>query len=208
MLPFAGDTILDAISHAPVSKCAMHGGHNGTSHGAAHNATSPTAMMNMYLTTAYANYPVLFKRLSARDAAQLAGICVLVFVAAFLLKAFEFVKNYLEHKVWLTQSYQVSQTTIIQDCECDEPKKGDVSEATLVQSLPSAVVAAGRNAVRLVLCFVSETLGYAMMLVAMTFSLAYFFAVVGGMASGRVFFERLSDRLNVRPGGNNFQGHH
>lgn len=171
--------------------------------------------MNMYLTSAYKNYPVLFKNLSAANGGQAFGIFVLMFVVSFLTKGFEFLKNYLEQRVWNNPNYVITQqTTIIEQCECDDSDKAQSDDAgegvTSTGGHSSAPLASVlmRDFVRLILCFIPELLGYAMMLVAMTFSLVYFFAVVLGMTFGRFFFERLSDTMGVRPGSNNFQGHH
>lgn len=177
------------------------------------SSDSSSMSMNMYLTTAYANYPVLFKQLSADTSGKAFGIFVLMFVVSFLSKGIEFFKNYLEQKVWDNPNYQVAtQTTVIEQCDCDEDDKVSLANEGVTASgshkRASLSTVLFRDLVRILLCFVSELLGYAMMLVAMTFSLVYFFAVVLGMAFGRFFFERLSDLLNVRPGGNNFQGHH
>ncbi|OBA19116.1 Ctr-domain-containing protein [Metschnikowia bicuspidata var. bicuspidata NRRL YB-4993] len=170
--------------------------------------------MNMYFSLAYEGYPVLFKGFSASNAGQAFGIFLLFFVASFVTKGFEFVKVYLELKVWNNPNYQTPQvTTIAGDCGCDDEneKVSDASEGytpTGNQKQSSILTVVGRDTIRIVLCFLIEMFGYAMMLVAMTFSLVYFFAVVLGMAFGRVFFEKLSERLNIRPGANNFQGHH
>ncbi|KAK6458286.1 copper transport protein [Scheffersomyces xylosifermentans] len=56
-----------------------------------------------------------------------------------------------------------------------------------------------RDIIRLILCIVPDLFGYSLMLVAMTYTLTYFFAVVIGSGVGRFFFERLSDRMNLKP---------
>ncbi|GEQ72092.1 hypothetical protein JCM33374_g5778 [Metschnikowia sp. JCM 33374] len=192
-----------------------HSHATGTSDGMDMSGHSMDMMsMNMYLTTNYMDYPVLFKGLSASTAGQAFGIFVLFFFASFLSKGFEFTKNYLESKVWQNPNYQIPEsTTIVEECGCDDDndKTSDAAEGTTPTGSHkklSVFTVLTRDCIRIILCFLSELFGYAMMLVAMTFSLVYFFAVVLGMAFGRFFFERLSDKLNVRPGGNNFQGHH
>lgn len=172
--------------------------------------------MHMYFTKAYTDYPVLFSSLKASNGGQAFGIFVLIFVVSFLTKGLEFFKNYLEQRVWNNPNYLIpkQETTIIEQCGCDDDmdKAGsaDVSEHSTPTgnknlSLANTLV---RDVIRLSLCFVVELLGYAMMLVAMTYTLVYFFAVVTGMTFGRFFFERLSDTMGIRPGANNFQGHH
>lgn len=172
-----------------------------------------TTGMNMYLTSVYKNYPVLFETLKASNGAQAFGIFVLIFVVSFLSKGFEFLKIYLEQKVWKNPNYAVTQiTNIVEECECGDDKEAgsqnDVESLTRSANQLSFASVLIRDVIRLVLCFIPELLSYAMMLVAMSFSLIYFFAVVTGMAIGRFFFERLSDSLELRPGANNYQGHH
>lgn len=154
-------------------------------------------------------YPVLFSTLSASNGGQAFGIFVLIFVVCFVSKGLEFLKNYLEVRVWNNPNYQ-AETTIIEQCECDEKDLEASVEQRQVATgdkLP-LVKTLFRDFVRLLLCFLPELLSWAMMLVAMSFVLVYFFAVVTGMAFGRFFFENLSNRYNIRNGGNNFQGHH
>lgn len=175
-------------------------------------------LMHMYFTRAYEGYPVLFSSLKANNGGQAFGIFVLIFVVAFVSKGFEFLKNYLELKVWNNPNYVVPQatTTIVENCDCDDDDSAEKVESPAIEgvhaagkpknlSLASVLV---RDVIRLVLCFIPELLSYALMLVAMSYTLVYFFAVVAGMTVGRFFFERLSDTMGVRPGANNFQGHH
>lgn len=170
--------------------------------------------MNMFLTRAYKDYPVLFSSLSALNAGQAFGIFLLFFVVSFLSKGIEFFKNYLEQKIWNNPNYLVPKPTTVIECACDDDlEKGanENGEGTTSSGAPRGLPMAKsivRDVIRLLLCFLLEMLGYAMMLVAMTFSLVYFFAVVTGMALGRFFFERLSDHMQLRPGNNNFAGHH
>lgn len=171
------------------------------------------AGMNMYLTSKFADYPVLFSGLSASNGGQAFGIFVLVFFICFLSKGLEFLKNYLEVRVWNNPNYQ-QETTIIEQCECDEKDldDGDIEQQEVQKTIKGSklplVKALIRDFIRLLLCFLPELLSWAMMLVAMSFVLVYFFAVVLGMSFGRFFFESLSNKYNIRQGGNNFQGHH
>lgn len=172
--------------------------------------------MNMYLTTVYKNYPVLFSTLKAANGGQAFGIFVLIFFVSFITRGFEFLKNYLEQRVWNNPNYLIpQQTTIIENCECDDDfeklNSPSVEESNTPSGTHTKLSLANvlvRDVIRLILVFVVELFSYAMMLVAMTFSLVYFFAVVTGMTFGRFFFERLSDTMGIRPGANNFQGHH
>ena len=57
-------------------------------------------LMHMWFTTDYKNYPVLFKTLSATNKAQQFGIWLLLFAVCMLSKGLEFLRIYLEVKVW------------------------------------------------------------------------------------------------------------
>lgn len=169
--------------------------------------------MNMWLTTKYEGYPVLFKDLVANNGGEAFGIFLLFFVVAFVGKGCEFLKNYLELKVWNNPNYH-RQTTIIDECACDDEEAGS---GKILDSLErtdrppashSFFTYLMRDLIRIILCFIPEMFGYALMLVAMTFSLVYFFSVILGNTFGRFFFEKLSNKLNVLPGANNFAGHH
>ncbi|OBA21023.1 Ctr copper transporter [Metschnikowia bicuspidata var. bicuspidata NRRL YB-4993] len=157
--------------------------------------------MNMWLTTSYEDYPVLFKNLTASNGGQAFGIFLLCFVASFVTKGFDFVRNYLEAKVWKNPNYQYPQLVkIIEQCECDENEKtSDAEEGHTSAGIQkvSFLTSLVKDFIRLLLAFLAEMFAYAMMLVAMTFSVVYFFAIVLGMAFGRIFFEKLSERMNI-----------
>lgn len=73
--------------------------------------------MNMYFTTHYDNYPVIFKTLKASNGAAAFGIFCILFFGAFALRGFSFLSLYLEQKIWRTQSVNIT----IDECECDDP---------------------------------------------------------------------------------------
>lgn len=166
--------------------------------------------MTMYFSTFYANRDVLFKNFKASNNGQAFGMFVLIFVAGFVGKSFEFIKNYLEVRVWNNPNYQ-RLTTIIDECNCDDDDDEkaktpvETNHTPRAHSLMTSVV---REIIRLSLCFLSSMLSYALMLVAMTFSLVYFFAAVLGDSVGRYFFERLSDILKITPLNSSLLGHH
>lgn len=187
---------------------------SGMDHGSMDHGSMDHDMMgmNMWLTTKYDGYPVLFKDLKANNGGQAFGIFLLFFVVAFIGKGCEFLKNYLELKVWHNPNYN-RQTTIIDECACDdeEANSGKGLESVEQISRPAShsfFTYLMRDFIRIILCFIPEMFGYALMLVAMTFSLVYFFSVILGNTFGRFFFEKLSNKLEVLPGANNFAGHH
>ena len=163
--------------------------------------------MHMFFTTNFENYPVLFKNLKATTKAEAFGIFVLLFVVAFLVRGFEFIRNYLEQSVWHNPVYNSchnvdEKVAPVGSC-CAKGDESDVSAdmevaAPQASKLPMAS-RFFRDTIRLILCILPDMFGYALMLVAMTYTLTYFFAVVVGSGSGRFFFERMSDRLNLRP---------
>lgn len=177
--------------------------------------------MHMFFTTQYDDYPVLFKDLRANNAGQAFGIFLLLFVVAFLVRGIEFTRNYLEQVVWKNPSYvdchpgQAEVTPKAANCcsgdETDESTaKVDTRinevEGAHANARPSWLPLASRlvrNAIRLALCILPDLFGFALMLAAMTYTLTYFFAVVLGLGIGRFFFERLSDRHNLKPVGAN-----
>lgn len=184
-------------------------------HGDSHDDMGMAAM-HMYFTTQYKDYPVLFKTLTASNKGQAFGIFLLLFVVGFLTRGIEFMKNYLEQVVWKNPTYvecHPGQETLTQaeTSDCCGPvqtkKLSSDSEAaaeiTTTQPPPNLSVASSlfRNAIRLVLCILPDLFGFALMLAAMSYTLTYFFAVVLGLGVGRFVFERLSDRMNLKPVG-------
>lgn len=169
--------------------------------------------MNMYFTTLFKDYPVLFSKLSAHTKGQAFGIFVLLFIVAFLCRGLEFARNYLEARVWNNPAYQaqchppVDNVTGADKACCTTKDRMDDSssndkEPLAAPSKPQIPLATSlfRDAIRLVLFVVPDIISYALMLAAMTYTLAYFFAVAVGSGVGRFAFQRLSDRLRVSPG--------
>lgn len=177
-------------------------------------------LMHMYFTTQYKNYPVLFKTLTASNKGQAFGIFLLLFVVGFLTRGIEFVRNYLELVVWKNPTYvechpgQETLTPVGSRSDCCGPVQTNklssdsevAAEVTTNQTSPSLSFASSlfRNAIRLALCILPDLFGFALMLAAMSYTLTYFFAVVLGLGVGRFVFERLSDRMNLKPLGSTF----
>lgn len=212
-----GSMSMDHAMHSATDSMSMSSStmdHGSMDHGSMDHGSMDHSMMgmNMWLTTKYEGYPVLFKSLVANNGGEAFGIFLLFFVVAFVGKGCEFLKNYLELKVWHNPNYN-RQTTIIDECACDDEEansgKGLESvEQTTRPASHSFFTYLMRDFIRIILCFIPEMFGYALMLVAMTFSLVYFFSVILGNTFGRFFFEKLSNKLNLLPGANNFAGHH
>lgn len=147
--------------------------------------------MHMSFTTDYKDYPVLFSSLSAKNGGEAFGIFVLLFFIGFITKFFDFAKGYLEQRVWNRDSL----SPVLESSSEDEK---DHTVATPTK--PNFTSRLIKDFIRLVLIFVPEMFGFALMLAAMTFSLVYFFAVVCGLSFGRLFFEKLGRKYRLSPG--------
>lgn len=185
--------------------------------------------MHMYFVGDYLNYPVLFKNLKASNGGQAFGIFLLLLVVGIFVRGLDFANKYLEQVVWQNPNYvdtchtpsPVSAPAATggnccgdntrNDTTVDSIRKTNSSSLAVGQqerevpyltsqssSLPMASMLF-RNIIRLALCILPELFGFALMLAAMTFSLLYFFAVVLGLGIGRFIFDRLSDRMHIRP---------
>lgn len=147
--------------------------------------------MHMAFTTDYKDYPVLFNSLTASNGGEAFGIFVLLFAIGFLSKSLQFAKSYLEQRVWNRPGFPV----VIESSSEDEK---DVHAAATTQPVKSNFASSLiKDFIRLILIFVPEMFGFALMLAAMTYSLVYFFAVVSGLSFGTLFFEKLGRKYNV-----------
>lgn len=161
--------------------------------------------MHMWFTTEFKDYPVLFKKLTALTKAEAFGIFVLLFVVAFIGRALEFLRTYLETRVWHNPVYVRTAAPAItahhpfsdKDEEIVAAERTEVGLALL--GAPLVVLLLFRDAVRLALLVLPELLSYALMLAVMTYTLTYFFAVVVGLGVGRFVFDKLSYRMGMKP---------
>lgn len=166
--------------------------------------------MHMYFTTQFKDYPVVFKNLSAETEAQAFGIFVLLFFVAFMLRSFEFIKNYLEYKVWKNPAYfnQPQNKYVVpepRNHSSDESIGKDNSDLEKVIAEPAKASGLShaseffRDAIRLVLLIIPEILGYGLMLAVMSYTLTYFFAVAIGSGIGKFVFDKISFKMGIRP---------
>ncbi|KAK9763166.1 hypothetical protein K7432_010412 [Basidiobolus ranarum] len=125
----------------------------------------PAPSMIMYFHTGIHEY-ILFKNWIPKTSGQMAGAWFAIFFIGMLYEGFGVLRGNLEAKWALTN----------QPCTT-------LSLGAFTASLP-------RDCVRLVLRFVDATIGYALMLVTMTFNVALFFAVVTGLAVGTFLFAK------------------
>jgi copper transporter 1 len=160
--------------------------------------------MHMYFTTQFKDYPVLFKGLTAHTKAQAFGIFVLLFFVAFVARSFDFIRNYMEFKVWHNPTYfNVPENNFhAAKQNMSDSKDSEVSEHSLEPVNSSGLSLSAslfRDAIRLALSIIPEILFFALMLAVMTYTLTYFFAVVLGSGIGRFAFDKLSYRMGIRP---------
>lgn len=153
--------------------------------------------MNMHFTNNYKEYPLLFQTLKASNGGEAFGLFVLLFFIGVLTKGVEFLRNFLEHRVWHNPDYGAEQHSVV-----GLEKNSSDEEVTHVnRPSPSSSLSANiiRNVIRLVLCFIPELFSFCLMLAAMSFSLVYFFAAVSGLSVGRFIFERISHHYGIQP---------
>lgn len=151
--------------------------------------------MEMFFVKSYNNIPVLFSSLKANTGAKAFGIFVLLFLIGIFTRGVEFLRTYLEQRVWRNVSY-IGDTVLSEDDVTS--KISSTSEKSIQSKHMNSSSTLIRNFVRLVLCFVPEMFGFALMLAAMSFTPLYFFGAVAGLSVGRFIFERLSERVGLK----------
>lgn len=152
--------------------------------------------MNMYLTSSYQNYPVLFRTLHASSGGAAFGIFCILFFGGMFFRGLFFLSAYLEQRVF----HNFNNAVIIKEvdnCACDPEKEADsamegLKSSSMSKFFPTTFSQITQDLVRLVLAFVTAMFGYALMLATMSYVILYFFAVCLGVAFGEVFFNRLS----------------
>lgn len=152
--------------------------------------------MNMYFTNNYKEYPLLFQTLKASNGGEAFGLFVLLFFIGFLTKGVEFLRNFLEHRVWHNPDYSAELAIARSEKNSSDEEVTHVNSPSPSSSLSAKII---RNSIRLVLCFIPELFSFCLMLAAMSFSLVYFFAVVTGLSVGRFTFERISHHYGIQP---------
>ncbi|AGO10020.1 AaceriAAR030Wp [[Ashbya] aceris (nom. inval.)] len=192
---------------ASATGSAEHAGHGSSSGGHEGHGDSSGGhdMMNMYLGNNYKGYPVLFKNLKANNEAEVFGIFVLIVVACFAYKSLLFISWCLEVK-WF-KNVGKSQSSV--DGSVSRGKDGDSASAEiyardlehqnpLLPTMPHFLFDIFaptwkellQDFVRLAITFLSTLIVYLLMLVAMTYVLAFIFAIALGLAGAEVFYNR------------------
>ncbi|KAF8545046.1 Ctr copper transporter family-domain-containing protein [Trichophaea hybrida] len=131
---------------------------------AASSEGGATGGMAMTFQSEYAGTPILFNALQPRNTGEFVAAVIVIFFLAVLFRCLILLRTFLEARCWGSS-------------------KADQDGAQEFKFW--------RDAGRAVLTAVTATVGYAVMLITMTFVAGYFFAVVGGLAVAEFFFARL-----------------
>ncbi|AMD21940.1 HFR085Wp [Eremothecium sinecaudum] len=169
-------------------------------------AANSNHMMNTVFSTSYRGYPVLFSNLHASTRGEGFGIFLLIILLCLTYKAVIFLSWCLEVK-WFKTIGADSQRRIVDDDQYKSSSSlnstnkftDDLEGARILPTLPTLMFdifapswpELMQDLTRLVLTFISTMLIYATMLVAMTYVVLYFFAVVLGLALAESFFNRI-----------------
>ncbi|KAI5857141.1 Ctr copper transporter family-domain-containing protein [Tricharina praecox] len=137
-----------------------------------HSSSSSTHSCGMAMTfqVSYAKMPILFDSVVPRNTGEFIGALVVIFLFSGLLRSLMLLR------VWLEQHYWSPSATY------NKEAAGQDGRQTF--NLPRELARAGLTAV-------TATLGYAVMLVTMTFVVGYFFAVIAGLAAAEFAFAHL-----------------
>lgn len=183
------------------------------------------AGMHMYFTTHWKGYPIIFEKMYAVNGGQAFGIFLALFATGICIKGIEFLRNYLEQVVWKNPNYLDACMTLMA-CGTGVERSVEVNRIALTDKDTSSsnstngcdrntntmslenrshnwsqkfVSRLFRDFIRLLLCILPEMLGFALMLAAMSFTILYFFAVVLGLGFGRFCFEKIEDKMKIKP---------
>lgn len=119
-----------------------------------------TTVMQTYFTTSYANTPLLFRDLTPSTPAALFAVWIIIFFISVLYRGLAFLKTYLEATYWSPQTTTTS-----------DDSSSNSGDFILKQQKPRYVqpFSLQRDGGRALLAFVTATVGYALMLVVMSF---------------------------------------
>lgn len=116
------------------------------------DTSSNSTSMAMVFTTSYSGIPVLFRALQPKTTAQVFGVWVAIFLTAIFYRSLGCLRNHLETTHWSPQF------------RYEGDLLGQKGRSQYIQ--PFSIV---RDGGRALLTFVTATLGYALMLVVMSF---------------------------------------
>ncbi|KAF9960757.1 hypothetical protein BGZ70_008500 [Mortierella alpina] len=158
--------------------------------------------MRMFFHLGFADY-VLFESWVPRNQSQYVGTWFALFFITLLFVTIQTYHASLEAR-WAEEQALAAETTK-SDLSAPLTAGGARSSSILIHWVhlwrqPWTLQEAKQNIVRAVLTFVETTLGYALMLVTMTFNVPLFFAVIVGLTIGSVIFARPRAALSSRAG--------
>ncbi|KAG0332449.1 hypothetical protein BG004_001267, partial [Podila humilis] len=163
--------------------------------------------MRMFFHTGFSDY-VLFETWVPRNAAQYTGTWFALFFLTLFYQTIATYHTSLEAR-WAEQAQVENELSTKSDTAMPlTDSSTTLSSSILLQWVhlwrqPWTSTEVMQNTIRASLTFVETTLGYALMLVTMTFNVALFFAVILGLTVGSVLFSRQRTMAAVKTGANN-----
>ncbi|AOW03153.1 uncharacterized protein YALI1_C28396g [Yarrowia lipolytica] len=144
-----------------------HGGHMG---------------MNMWLTTTWRDYPVLFKTMTASTGGKCFGIFCALFFTGMFHRGLALLRQTMEAKWAQADREKIKETGV--------PAKTGLSGFF-------ANINPIRDLIRVTVAFTYYMIGYALMLSAMSYVLVYFFGICLGLAFGEILFNNVARTCQV-----------
>ncbi|KAF9425193.1 hypothetical protein BGZ94_007763 [Podila epigama] len=161
--------------------------------------------MRMFFHGGFADY-VLFETWVPRNLSQYVGTWFALFFLTLFYQTIATYHTSLEAK-WAEELAEESELKA--KSESTVPLSGAITNSILLSWVylwrkPWTMTEVKQNVIRAVLTFIETTLGYALMLVTMTFNVPLFFAVILGLTVGSVVFSRQRAMvMGKSAGGNN-----
>ncbi|KAI1321359.1 hypothetical protein EDD11_006697 [Mortierella claussenii] len=170
--------------------------------------------MRMYFHLGFSDY-VLFEKWVPRNQSQYVGTWFALFFLTLLFQTIQTYHNSLEVQWAEELALEVDDISKTDSSAPLTSGKRSSSSSILLHwihlwRMPWSLREAKQNMIRAVLTFIETTLGYALMLVTMTFNVPLFFAVILGLTVGSVVFSRqrsmAMNKTNATSGGTGCAG--
>ncbi|KAG0365423.1 Ctr copper transporter family-domain-containing protein [Gamsiella multidivaricata] len=159
--------------------------------------------MRMYFHLGFSDY-VLFEKWVPRNQSQYVGTWFALFFLTLFFQTIQTYHNGLEVQ-WAEENAREFEDIAKSDSSVSltNSGKGGLSNSILLHWVhiwrqPWTAKEVWQNLIRAVLTFIETTLGYALMLVTMTFNVPLFFAVILGLTVGSVVFSRQRSMTMVK----------
>ncbi|KAF9997834.1 hypothetical protein BGZ79_008467 [Entomortierella chlamydospora] len=163
--------------------------------------------MRMFFHFGFEDY-ILFEKWVPRNRGQYVGSWFALFFLTIFFQTIQTYHSNLEVQ-WaeeLAQANEVAKSDSSMSLTNGQPKvhAGSILLHWIhLWRQPWSLNEVKQNVLRAVLTFMETTLGYALMLVTMTFNVPLFFAVIAGLTVGSVLFSRQRSITVLKPNGNN-----